>query len=103
MLGSLLDKKSYKKFSSLCDKIAEIDDRKRLFEKQFMQLTTKETIYHVLEIVEKCGHPDEVNKSKALRRKYEAGEGFVFEDIVMLEGLYKSNYDKDDNKDEPDE
>lgn len=57
-----------------------------------MTKTNKETIYNVLDMAEKFGHPNEQQQSITLRDKYENKEELSIEDFLTLRALYNSNY-----------
>ena len=57
----------------------------------------------VLNVVKKYGHPKEKIISQKIEEKYFAGEGLEFNDLINLDSLYKSNYQKFSKKDVADE
>lgn len=98
MIDSLLDKNLSKKFNSLAKSKAKIQKKEDELCKKFMYETDKDTIFSVLDIVDKNGHPNEQKISKDLRAKYISKENFSANDILSLEALYKSNYRNINNK-----
>ena len=53
--------------------------------------------------MKKYGHPKEKIISQKIEEKYFAGEGLEFNDLINLDSLYKSNYQKFSKKDVTDE
>ena len=58
-----------------------------------------ETLVNVFDIVKRYGHPNEKRMSKGLEDKYSSGEGMDFDDLMNLDSLYKSNFEKFSIKD----
>lgn len=102
MISSLFDKKTSKKIDAIITRKAKIEREAIKLSKQIMTKTSKETIYNVLDMAEKFGHPNEQQLSKMLRDKYENKEDFSLEDFLTLRVLYISNY-KYSNKGDTDE
>lgn len=62
-----------------------------------------ETLVDVLKIVKKYGHPSEKKRSEEIEKKYFSGEELGFNDLMNLDSLYKSNFEKFSKKDDDDE
>lgn len=62
-----------------------------------------ETLTDVLEIVKKFGHPSEKKLSEEIENKYFSGEELGFNDLMNLDSLYKSNFEKFSKKDDDNE
>jgi len=56
-----------------------------------------------LGIVKKYGHPSEKKLSEEIEKKYFSGEELEFNDLMNLDSLYKSNFEKFSKKDDDDE
>ena len=97
MINSLFDRKLTKKFDSIARQKANIQKEENDLCKEFMSKIKCETILCILDTVEKNGHPNEKNISRNLRNKYEQ-ETLSFDDIIVLNNLYKSNYRNINNK-----
>ena len=103
MIDSLFDKGTMKKFDDLAKKQAKLDDKKDNLVKETMEKMAPETLVKVLDVVKKYGHPREKNMSEEIEDKYFSGKKLEFNDLMNLESLYKSNYEKFSNKDVDDE
>ena len=103
MIDSLFDKGTMKKFDDLAYKQAKLDDKKKVLVKKSMEKMDSETLVKVLNIVKKYGHPKEKIISQTIEEKYFAGEELEFNDLINLDSLYKSNYQKFSKKDVADE
>ena len=57
----------------------------------------------VFKIVKKNGHPSEQKRSEEIEQKYVSGEELSFNDLMNLDSLYKSNYEKFSKKDDSNE
>lgn len=91
MYDSLFDKNIMKKFDDLSHKQAKLTDKKDRLAKNLMEKLDSETIYDVINIVKKYGHPREKKLSQEIEFKYSAGEKLDFDDLMLLDSLYKSN------------
>lgn len=103
MVNSLFDSKNAKRFDTIAKKKAKLHQEETKLVKEFLQNTTSETIYKVLDVVESNGHPHEKEQSRQIRNKYSNHEMLDFDDIITLDCLYKSNYKYCNNKDENNE
>lgn len=68
-----------------------------------MEKIDSETLYDVLNIANIYGHPNEQKMSEEIKKRYLSAEDLEFNDLVNLDSLYKSNYEKfqkkvDDNE-----
>lgn len=99
MIDSLFDKGRMKKFDDLAKKQAKLDDKKHDLVKQTMEKIDSETLAKVLEIVKRYGHPSEKKLSEEIEKKYFSGEELEFDDLMNLDSLYKSNFEKFSKKD----
>lgn len=91
VLNSLFDKKTAKRFDTIAAKKAKLGKKEEAAVNDFMTKNSKETIVEILDIVDKNGHPKERYSSHELRKKYSQGK-LAFDDIILLDTLYKSNY-----------
>lgn len=98
MIDSLFDKKTTKKINSIAKKKSDIEREETKLSKEIMTKTSKETIYNVLDISEKFGHPNEQESSKSIRAKYDNKEELSLDDILTLKMLYASNYQYMNNR-----
>ena len=92
MLDSLFDNKSAKRFDKIAKEKAKIHEKELEAAKDFMRVTSRDTIQNVFDMTEKSGHPEEIELSHQIREKYNGGQNLEFDDIMTLEALYKSNY-----------
>ncbi len=99
MINSLFDKGTMKKFDALAKKQAKLNDKENDLVKKTMEKMDSETLISVFDIVMKYGHPNEKKLSIELKNKYLTGEGLDFDDLMNLDSLYKSNFEKFSNKD----
>lgn len=89
-------------FSKNTDKMAELIKKQKAkiqlkenkFISDFMKETDTKTISQIFDIVEKSGHPNEINQIKEIRLKYEKGNELEFDDIISLNDLYLSNIEQ---------
>ena len=77
-------------------------EKKNLVKKS-METMNSETLVDVLGIVKKYGHPSEKKLSEEIEKKYFSGEELEFNDLMNLDSLYKSNFEKFSKKDDDDE
>lgn len=103
MIDSLFDKNTMKKFDNLASKQAKLDYKKNMLTKKTMEKMEAETMVKVLDVVENYGHPNEKLLSNKIKEKYFAGEELEFTDLLNLDNLYKSNYQKFQKRDAKDE
>ena len=103
MVKSLFDKGTMKKFDALAKKQAKLEDKKKNLVKKSMETMNSETLVDVLGIVKKYGHPSEKQLSEEIEKKYFSGEELEFNDLMNLDSLYKSNFEKFSKKDDDDE
>ena len=103
MVNSLFDKGTMKKFDALAKKQAKLEDKKKNLVKKSMETMNPETLVDVLKIVKKYGHPREKKRSEEIEKKYFSGEELGFNDLMNLDSLYKSNFEKFSKKDDDDE
>ena len=103
MVNSLFDKDTMKKFDALAKKQAKLEDKKKNLVKKSMETMNSETLVDVLGIVKKYGHPSEKKLSEEIEKKYFSGEELEFNDLMNLDSLYKSNFEKFSKKDDDDE
>lgn len=94
MIGSLFDKGTMKKFDDLANRQAKLDEKKEKLVKKFMENTDSETVVNTLNMVKKYGHPNEKKLSEKIEKKYFSDEGLEFNDLINLDSLYKSNFEK---------
>ncbi len=99
MINSLFDKGTMKRFDDLAKKQAKLNNKKSDLVKKTMENMDSETLVNVLDIVNKYGHPNEKKLSKEIENKYSSGERLSFDDLMNLDSLYKSNFEKFSNKD----
>ena len=99
MINSLFDKGTMKKFDALAQKQAKLNNEKSDLVKKTMEKMDPETLINVLDIVKKYGHPNEKKRSKEIESKYFSGESLDFDDLMNLDSLYKSNFEKFSDKD----
>ncbi|MCB6991394.1 hypothetical protein LI187_12980 [bacterium 210820-DFI.6.38] len=92
-----------KKFDALAKKQAKLEDKKKNLVKKSMETMNPETLTDVLEIVKKFGHPSEKKLSEEIENKYFSGEELGFNDLMNLDSLYKSNFEKFSKKDDDNE
>lgn len=91
MIDSIFDSRTLKKFDSLAQKQAKLDDQKKCLVKNTMESLDPQTIQSVLQTVKQYGHPNERKKSEAIEKKYLSGQDLEFDDLKNLDSLYKSN------------
>lgn len=94
MINTLFDKREMKKFDDLAAKQAKLDGQKRKLVKKFMENTDSETMENVFEVVKEYGHPNEKMLSEEMENRYMSGEELDFDDLIKLDSLYKSNFEK---------
>ena len=103
MVNSLFVNGTMKKFDALAKKQAKLEDKKKNLVKKSMETMNPETLTDVLEIVKKFGHPSEKKLSEEIENKYFSGEELGFNDLMNLDSLYKSNFEKFSKKDDDNE
>lgn len=103
MIDSLFDKGTMKKFDDLARRQAKLDNKKDNLVKNTMENTSSETLINVLDVVKKYGHPNEKKLSEEIENKYLSGDNLEFDDLMNLDSLYKSNFEKFSKKDAYDE
>jgi hypothetical protein len=103
MIDSLFDKGTMKKFDDLAKKQAKLEEKKKNLVKKSMEKMDSETLVNVLKVVKEYGHPREKKLSEEIEKKYFSGEELGFNDLVNLDSLYKSNFEKFSKKDDDDE
>lgn len=103
MIDSLFDKRTMKKFDGLANKQAKLNEKKKNLMKETMEKMDPETLVNVFEIVKKYGHPSERKLSEEIEKRYFSGEELGFNDLMNLDSLYKSNFEKFSKKDDNDE
>lgn len=94
MMDSLFEKGEMKRFDSLATKQAKLDEEKRILVKRTMEKMDSDTLLKVFDLVKKSGHPNEKDLSEKIEKKYNSGEALEFNDLINLDNLYKSNYQK---------
>lgn len=103
MIDSLFDNKTAKRFDKIAKEKAKIHEKENAAAKDFLSTTDSETIFNVLDMTDKFGHPKEKELARHIREKYEGAQDLEFDDIMTLQSLYKSNYKSNFNKGEHDE
>lgn len=99
MIDSLFDKGTMKKFDDLAKKQAELNIKKSDLVKKTMLKIDTETVKDVIGVVKKYGHPDEKILSEEIGSKYFSGNRLDFDDLMNLDNLYKSNFERFSKKD----
>ena len=94
MINSLFDKRTMKRFDDLANKEAKLNNKKKNLVKETMEKIDAVTLVNVFKIVKKNGHPSEQKRSEEIEQKYVSGEELSFNDLMNLDSLYKSNYEK---------
>lgn len=103
MINSLFDKREMKKFDDLAKKQAKLDGKKQDLVKKTMEKMDPETLKDVFNVVKTYGHPNERILSEEIENRYMSGEVLGFNDLMKLDSLYKSNFEKFSKKDNGDE
>ena len=103
MINSLFDKRTMKRFDDLANKEAKLNNKKKNLVKETMEKIDAVTLVNVFKIVKKNGHPSEQKRSEEIEQKYVSGEELSFNDLMNLNSLYKSNYEKFSKKDDSNE
>ena len=103
MINSLFDKRTMKRFDDLANKEAKLNNKKKNLVKETMEKIDAVTLVNVFKIVKKNGHPSERKRSEEIEQKYVSGEELSFNDLMNLDSLYKSNYEKFSKKDDSNE
>lgn len=99
MIDSLFDKGTLKKFDEIAKRQAKLDDKKSNLSKQAMKKLDSETVVKVMEVVKKYGHPNEKQLTLEIENKYFSGQELQFDDLMNLDNLYKSNFEKFSKRD----
>lgn len=92
-----------KKFDNLASKQAKLDGNKKELVKKTMEKIDSDTLTNIFNVVKQYGHPNEQKVSKEIEQKYFSGKELGFNDLVCLDSLYKSNFEKFSKKDEDNE
>ena len=103
MINSLFDKRTMKRFDDLANKEAKLNNKKKNLVKETMEKIDAVTLVNVFKIVKKNSHPSEQKRSEEIEQKYVSGEELSFNDLMNLDSLYKSNYEKFSKKDDSNE
>ena len=103
MINSLFDKRTMKRFDDLANKEAKLNNKKKNLVKETMEKIDAVTLVNVFKIVKKNGHPSEQKRSEEIEQKYVSCEELSFNDLMNLDSLYKSNYEKFSKKDDSNE
>ena len=82
---------------------AKLNNKKKNLVKETMEKIDAVTLVNVFKIVKKNGHPSEQKRSEEIEQKYVSGEELSFNDLMNLDSLYKSNYEKFSKKDDSNE
>lgn len=90
-MDSLLNKKEIKKFNQMVKKMAHINEESRLMVESIMNKMNKDEINNILNTVIEVGHPKEAEDSQKLKNKYDKGEIFNVDEILLINKLYLSN------------
>ena len=99
MIDSLFDKGTIKKFDEIAKKQAKLNEQKNNLVKQTMGKMDSETLVNVMEVVKKYGHPSEKKLTQEIEEKYFSGKELQFDDLMNLDSLYKSNFEKFSKRD----
>ncbi len=92
MIDSMFDRKLFKKFDSIAKDKAKLQHKENVACQEFMKTTSPDVMRDVFNIIEEFGHPKEQADARLIKNKYEAKEDLSLEDILTLDGLYKSCY-----------
>jgi hypothetical protein len=77
-------------FNTLSAVKAKVADRERILVERFNKKAGDQTIREVFELIEKLAKPYEKLAVIRIKERYEAAEELEFDDINLLNGLYKA-------------
>ena len=78
------------KFGRLARRKAKIAELENKLMDEFNLQTTDQTLREVFEIIEKYGKPIEQKTIIEIKERYDAGEQLEFDDVMMMDKIYKA-------------